>query len=331
MIGGDGNDIFIFNVAETASGSIKGGTPAGVDTGTDTVRITTTGTVNLTEFIIQGVEALDFTVAGTTLKAVNTFFQGLTGGISSSGGTTTLLGQGDLKLSGITGDSGITTLGLDTSISTSGAIIDFTDTGASAGRTINGTTGQNTIVGYGGGDSIDLGADAVSDSVYYRHSTDTAATAGSASDYDIITNFDSGDGDNIFFAQDGTLASSFLDATNTFSTVATNGANLASSGYSVVFISNTVTSGDLTTAGFANVLTAIGTVTAGTATASDAENDAIFILGDGSSKAGIYLYTNQDGAGAGNTTVEADELTLLATVDESIVSGDINLTATTPT
>jgi|TARA_Y100000031_G_scaffold149757_2_gene188126 hypothetical protein len=332
VFGGDGADTIIMNESGTLTGPINGGTAAGSDDSTgatigenaDTIRLSkASSTYDITDVIIQGVEALDFTATGVTLTATNTFFQSLQ--TIQSAGTTTLKGQGGLNLSGVTNsDADVTTLGLDTSNSVNGSIRDFNDT---TGRTITGTTGQNTIFGFGGGDTIDLGSDTVQDTIVFASKSDTAAAAGGDANFDVISNFDRADGDRIIFTQDGNLAD-FNDVSNTgdsvyvFSTVAAGNANLTTA--EVVFISSTVDTADLTTANFADVIAAIGAVTAGTATDADAENDAIFVVTDGTGKSGIYLYTNQDDAGAGNTTVEADELTLLATFDDVLQDGDLS-------
>ncbi len=104
----------------------------------------------------------------------------------------------------------------------------------------------------------------------------------------------------------------------------TNGANLSTA--EVVFFSSAVGAGNLTQSGFTDVIAKIGSITAGTATASDAQNDALFVVNDGTNS-GIYLYINGDGAGAGNTTVEANELSLLAIAENAILT-DTNLDVT---
>jgi hypothetical protein len=79
----------------------------------------------------------------------------------------------------------------------------------------------------------------------------------------------------------------------------------------------------------ATVATAIGNVTPGTGTASDAQNDALFIV-SGSGISALWAYANNDGAGANNNTVQATELSLVATfVNVSINSADADLFATT--
>ncbi|MSO94023.1 MAG: hypothetical protein EXQ86_11575 [Rhodospirillales bacterium] len=196
------------------------------------------------------------------------------------------------------------------------------------GRTLVGSTGADKLFGAGGGDIYRLGSDSAADAVYYKNATDGAA-AGAVSAYDSINDFVSGT-DKIKFVTQSTTLSTFDDVTinNTakVASAATNGANLSTA--EVVRITNTVANADLTTLGFANVIAAIGTVTAGTATAADAQNDAIFIV-NGSTKAGIYLYTNADGGTGSNTTVESGELTLLGVVENTQITNnnDIEFTS----
>jgi len=325
LIGGAGDDTFLYSTAGSYFGSIKAGTLDGTDTSTaDKLSFSATGAYNFTQNIITGIDNLAFTATGITLTLVGSKFTGITGNVTSSG-TTTLKGQSGIDLSNATNTGGgVTALTIDFSLGNGGTLSDFNDT---IGRTLTATTAQDQITGNGGGDTIDVGADSVADTVIFKNKADTAASAGAATagTFDVVTNFGSQDLINFNVAATGTLDDfddvGTADGSIAQATVATNGANLSTT--EVVFISNTVTTGDLTTANFVNVIAAIGTVTAGTATATDAQNDAIFILNDGSATSGIYFYTNADGAGANNTTVELGELTLLATVDEVLTSGGL--------
>ncbi len=328
LVGGDDADTFIFSNPGFFFGSVSGGELLGFDDSTsDTMEFTTSGSYNFTQLIIEGIETLDFTATGVTLDAVNTFFQSLSGNVFAAGGGT-LNGQGGLDLSGLTNnDANISTLGLNTTfVGPGGTIIDFND---SIGRTILGSTGGDTLVGGGGGDDIDLGVDSSQDLVFYTSQSDTAQIAGSSViGFDVITNFDRNDGDRIVFTQDGNFAD-FDDVPLSsggdpyiFGNFATNGADLTS--VDVVFIS---TAAGLVTGGtnLSDARDAIGTVTTASATASAPENDAIFVVNDGSNS-GIFLYIAQNT----DNIVDANELTLLATVDTVLQIGDLTTTDTLP-
>ena len=150
----------------------------------------------------------------------------------------------------------------------------------------------------------------------------------------MINEFVSGE-DFIVFEFDRALGIDFQDANVQANTFSSGNVNLlatgsgATAGADIVFISTAVTgafgTSDTT---HTNAILAIGTLTTGnegTTTASDPQNDAIFVVKNAADNASaIYLYIakNTDTT-IDSTSTSANELTLLATVDEVLVQGDV--------
>lgn len=334
LFGGAGNDTLIaVNATDIADGGSfqgEGGTDI-LQVGTGTAATPAMPTFNFVSAAntvgLSGFEMMTIFKSDTTVAAGSSFL-GALGSIARVSGETptgvTIEGGQSATLDLTSVDLGvanfITTLKINSASVGSGVTI--SDNGSdTVGRTLVGSTGADKLFGVDGGDTYQLGSDSAADAVYYRNTTDGAA-AGDVTAYDSINDFVSGT-DKIKFVTNSTTLSTFDDVTvnNTaaVASAAQNGADLSTA--EVVRITTTVANGDLIASGFANVIAAIGTVTAGTATAADAQNDAIFIV-NGSSKAGIYLYTNADGAGANNTTVESGELTLLGVVENTQITNN---------
>jgi len=308
VLQGVGNTISVWEDVEVVTGS----------TGNDHVTVETSLVNGATYNLGAGTDTVVLANGANTLSVSDV--ETITGGINGDTITYT-----SLALSGTTIDGG---LGVDT--------LTLSNTGNNAVTVnnmeiITGNSGDDsftvigsasaTLTGGAGSDTFDLSGSSAAQNIRYT-STGDGAAAGTSSGYDTITGFLSGT-DNIFIH--GTLSSLFddvsLDGIVAASAVSTNGANLSSN--EVILINSAVGTGNLFQSGFTDVISKIGTITAGTALATDVQNDAIFVMNDGTDT-GIFLYTNGDGAGTGNTTVESTELTLLAVVDTtSITSSDI--------
>ena len=250
------------------------------------------------------------------------------------------VGYSTLNLSNVTLSNNIIKIKIVGASSEGGVTIRDTqlDSGSPVNsRMIEGNQGTDTLYGYYGNDRLAglTGGDTLyggdgADTFLYVSAADGAA-AGATTGYDRVMDFVSGT-DKITIGNGGsqginsgtytknlltTMDDVTANGTAAISSVASGGANLSTA--EVVFFTGAVNAGDLTQSGLAAVIGKIGIVTAGTATAADAQNDALFVLNDGTNT-GVYLYTNSNGAGAGNTTVEASELQLVAHVENSIVA-----------
>ena len=230
-----------------------------------------------------------------------------------------------LSLTGTTIDGGSGTDSLALSNTGSNVLIakNFeTITGSGGNDTID-VQGSaiGTITGGAGNDTVDLSTTTAGQSVRFTSSTD-GASAGNNTGYDRIQNFDPTVSnlvslDQIVFG--GALGAALDDVSATLVqdiTYGTNGANLSLA--ELVIMSATVTTGSLTQTGFTDVIAAIGTlVQSGTTTATDKQNDAIFVINDGTDT-GIYLFTHNT-AGASATAVESDELSLISVVEGQVI------------
>jgi Ca2+-binding RTX toxin-like protein len=188
---------------------------------------------------------------------------------------------------------------------------------------LTGGTGADTLIGGAGADIIDL-VETVQAVDIVKFTTET-----DFGDQVFGFSFVSGaGGDQISFgALNAAIGAAFEDAgvNDTWDIQAGSQGN-AQLSIKDIFVLNTVVPGP----GNAEaVAAAIGNVTPGTATPSDAENDALFIVSGGGISA-LWAYVNSNGAGANNNTVQAAELTLVATFQNvTINTADADLFATT--
>lgn len=235
----------------------------------------------------------------------------------------------------VPGGSGNTTDGINISANAFASAItvtgsDYNDTllGGAASDTLTPGKGADVVTGGDGGDTISLTeTTAAVDRVVFTTVDDGAtANTNTAGTFDVITGFvftAGAGGDEIVFGGGAAgLNLAFDDVTANDTMAGTAGiAGASAFGTNELFVLTTsVGAGNLTT--LATVATAIGAVTVGTTVAANAVNDGIVIVNDGTNSA-IYLYINGDTNDAVTSiVVEADELTLLGTVNGVINTFD---------
>jgi hypothetical protein len=325
LVGGSGNTSF------SMAKSVLGGTDT-VDGGAGTDQLTFTDVSNLTfafdvtttggnyGLTISG----DRTASITATSVERVFFQ--TPGGSAEEFALDAVG----KVRVAYGSSGNDTIDLSLAdpVPTVGTMIkgmggNDTITGSSIGDMIFGGDGADTITGGGGVDVISLNETA--QAVDIVKFTD----ANHYGDQVLGFNFVSGNGgDQISFGALGSgIGAAFEDAggDNAWHIQAGTQGQADLSANDIFVLTTSINDGQMD----ANtVATAIGTVTAGTATAGDAQNDALFIV-NGNGSSALWAYTNGNGANANNTTVQANELTLVATFQGvTINAADADLFAT---
>lgn len=307
VFGGAGNDTIVFSSASNmgTSGAIQGG--AGT---LDNLQIneSSTATYDFSQWGLSGLEKLE--VSGTTtVVAGNTFFEGLTGGVTGTGTTTLHVSGTSLNLSSVGLGSNVTSLsaasgsvnGGLTIVDNSTDTIGRTLTGGSGSDTLTGNGGGDTFVGKGGNDTFNLGsADSASDTV-------TFAAPGTANGLDTVKQFAAGaSGDLLNFSAFGLTGNS----TPTFQAITadqtiTSGNNVFSFSSSLV---STNGSGTLS-AQASSIATSIGALSSFVGSLS-ANSTYAFLVHDTQGHTALWQWDD-----TGDTDVDSGELTKVATLD----------------
>jgi len=254
----------------------------------------------------------------TWILGLDSTVYGTATGITYTGsGTWANTVTGTANADQIIGGDGIDTIdgndGADTITTGAG---DDVVTGGTGDSTYSLGTGIDTFESSSGDDTIDLGSDTVADVV----------TLLAASGIDTITNFVSGT-DQI----DVTGAGQKMASINANSTVATAQAAGATAlvDTNVIYVTTDGTAASVTTSGTATLDAADYTATTLTDVAAfldeqfdsnNAVEENIFVIND-TTGGNAYIY-NFVGAADG-TTIDADELTLVATVNDTLAAGDL--------
>lgn len=305
VFGGAGDDTIIFSSSSMGtSGAVQGG--AGT---LDILQINETGTAtyDFSEWGLSGLEKLE--VGGTTtVVAGNTFFEGLTGGVTGTGTTTLQVNGTSLNLSGVSLDSNVTSLSASsatvdggiTIVDSNSGTIGRTLTGGSGSDTLTGNGGGDTFVGKGGNDTFNLGSnDGASDTV-------TFAAPGTANGLDTVNHFAAGaSGDLLSFSAFGLTGSS----TPTFQAITAD--QTISSGANVFAFSSTLVSTDgsgTLSAQASSIATSIGALSS---FASSLANDTFaFVVHDTQGHSAVWQWDD-----TGDSDVDSGELTKVATLD----------------
>ncbi|MCG8509781.1 MAG: hypothetical protein MI741_11195, partial [Rhodospirillales bacterium] len=282
--------------------------------GTDTVNISDSG-FTLTGWIfdvenINGGAASDTVTLGNGGQTVNVSdIETLNGGTGDDVVTLTATTSG-MSINLGTGTADSVTLADGTN---SLSIADTeTITGGSGSDSISVIgTSNSTITGGGGGDSFNL-LGGGNYTVQYTAATDGSA-AGAATGYDTISSFDVGT-DLIFFS--GALATLIddkgFDGTLSFAT--STPANFTST-HDALLLTSSLSESQLVAGGFADLLSAINGHSGVGVTAAGGDDGLIVV--QGASDTAIYLYQEN---GTTTNNVSADELSLLAVVDNALLS-----------
>ncbi|MBK1618578.1 hypothetical protein CKO42_09030 [Lamprobacter modestohalophilus] len=243
-----------------------------------------------------------------TVTVTNTAVNGIAQSIQGSNGADTLnsVGAGNVTMNGNGGNDSITTAG-GADVINGGAGNDNIVSGA-GNDTVTGGEGADNITGGGGADTIILTeTTSAEDNVIYAALTDGSAAGqvgGTFTGFDVITGFNTTVDDLIFdsnYQNDGAVDTSFISASTVVAgTAATSAAN------------------DLTAADITNVDKVAAFLSDGTYTTSGAGNDDLVAITFDDFTA---LYTVTDAAGGGD--IVAGEISLLGTVDETLVTGDL--------
>jgi len=260
----------------------------------------------------------DFRIGLTAAStAANTVVEGDINFIVSGGSAADVITTGsgaDTISSGNGGDS--ITAGAGADVITGGTGADTIDGGDGA-DTITTGGGANSVTGGAGGDTITLGTAGTAELVVYTSATDGAsANSVTAGSFDTVATFVTTEDDVQIGGALKTLIDNNNNGTLQSASVAQNALDATAGTHELIVLTTEVNTADLTTANFANVITAIGTV------ANEAVGLEVIIAVRSSQTAGItgiYLYQE-----AGTNDIQAAELTLLAVVtgNADLVHGD---------
>jgi hypothetical protein len=257
--------------------------------------------VNLSNLVVDSSSA-NVTVTNTAVNGIAQTIEG-----SNGADTLTSVGTGAVTMNGNAGDDVITTAGGNDVIN-GGAGSDRLVTGA-GNDSVTGGEGADHIIAGAGGDTIDLTeTTSAQDAVVFAALTDGSAAgqaAGTFTGFDVITGFTSGTDDLIFdsaYAYNNAVTGDIVNGNVTVvaGTAATNAAN------------------DLTASDVTNVDKVAKFLSDGAYTTSTATQDDIVAITFDDFTA-VYAVTDAVVGGA----IEAGEIKMIGTVDETLVSVDI--------
>jgi hypothetical protein len=330
--GGDGTDTLdLVGVAAATFSNFETVTATAGITSADTESFNGGGFVltgTTVAFAASGISEVN--LAGINVDASGTFtwttgldstvFGSATGITYTGSGTWDNTVTGTANADQIIGGDGVDTIdgndGADTI--TTGAGNDIV-TGGTGDSTYSLGTGTDSFESSSGDDTIDLGSDTVADTV----------TLLTASGIDTITNFVTGT-DKIDVTEAlGAQLMTGIAGNSTIATAQAAGAT-AMTDTNVIYITTDGTAASLTTSGTETLAAADYTATTLTnvaafldeqfTTNNNGGDENIIVLND-TTGGNAYVYNFVDGGT--NTTVDAAELTLLATVNDTLASGDI--------
>jgi VCBS repeat-containing protein len=194
-----------------------------------------------------------------------------------------------------------------------------TYTGDGTSERISGLGGADTLTGGAGGDSIDVGAgDGADDIVIYSDvetmndpETDGAAP-GANTGYDFIQGFLAGAGNDLIRFEGEEAAAAIDDDISNVIEFVTNGTGVdfATTTEAVLLTSTGLDDSDLVAAGFTDLVALLD----GGVLADTGEGEDGLIVVQAGSDTGVYYYMED-----GNAGIEADDLTLLAVIDNALL------------